>query len=291
MLASVQVDIDNVVHTDACFHIRQYFSQQQEHQGGQPQQGGSQEQEQRQQRQDSEGPAPAAATAVRSQDKAVRYVGLAADGEVLLRNFSCMCCDVWSVVTEAVACAPATPMQPQTIFADQLLWFFHHLTIGDSAVSATAFCAALTKMSERPVDDRSFLPAYQRWRHVVRPLKDPDELAAHLQKIAAQPGSSFAFWCPPASWLPVIIREAFTGTGDLATGSAAGTGHEDGAAAANSQAVAAALPPIGRHLLAGAAGQGSLEGGAAGAEQQRQGPAGRRRQQGPAHGEAASLTA
>ena len=60
-------------------------------------------------------------------------------------------------------------------------------------MSATAFCAALSKMSDRPVDDRSFLPAYQRWRHFVRPLEEPDELAAHLQKIAAQPGSSIAF--------------------------------------------------------------------------------------------------
>ena len=193
VLASVQADIDNVVHTDACCHIGQHFSQQQGHQGRLLQQGGTQEQEQLQQ-QNSEGPAPAAATAVRSQDKAVRYVGLAVtDGEVQLRSFGCMCCDVWSVMPEAVACAPATPMQPQTIFADQLLWFFHHLTIGDSAVSATAFCAALSKMSDRPVDDRSFLPAYQQWRHVVRPLEDPDELAAHLQKISAQPGSSIAF--------------------------------------------------------------------------------------------------
>ncbi len=71
--------------------------------------------------------------------------------------------------------------------ADQLFWVFRHLTVGGSAVSATAFCAALSKMSNRPVDDRSFLPAYQRSRLVVRPLEDPDELAAHLQKIAAQP--------------------------------------------------------------------------------------------------------
>ena len=41
--------------------------------------------------------------------------------------------------------------------------------------------------------DRSFLSAYQRWRHVVRPLEDPDELAAHLQRIAAPPGSSIVF--------------------------------------------------------------------------------------------------
>eukprot|EP00891_Asterochloris_glomerata_P004995 jgi/Astpho2/4995/Aster-06726 len=187
VLASVQADIDSVVHTDACCHIRQHLSHEHEHQGRRLHQGGSREQ--LQQQQNSEGPASAAATAVRSQGKAVRYVGLAVtDGEVQLRSFSCACCDVWSVMPEAVACAPATPMQPQTIFADQLLWFFHHLTVGDSAVSATAFCAALSKMSDRPVDDRSFLPAYQRWRHVVRPLEDPDELAAHLQKIVAQPG-------------------------------------------------------------------------------------------------------
>ena len=193
VLASVQADIDSVVHTDACCHIRQHFSQQQEQQGRGPHQGGSQKQEQRQRQQNSKGPAPAAATAVWSQHKEVRYVGLAADGEVQLRSFACKCCDVWSVMPEAVACALATPMQPHTIFADQLLWFFHHLTVGDSAVSATAFCAALSKMSDRPVDDRSFLPAYQRWRHVVRPLEDPDELAAHLQKSAAQPGNSVAF--------------------------------------------------------------------------------------------------
>ena len=180
----MQADIGSVVHTDACCHIKHHFSQQQEQQGRRPHQGGNQEQEQRQQHQNSEGPAPAAAAAVWSQDKAVRYVGLAADGEVQLRSFACKCCDVWSVMPEAVACAPATPMQPQTIFADQLLWFFHHLTTGDSAVSATAFCAALSKISDRPVDDRSFLPAYQWWRHVVRPLEDPDELAAHLQKTA-----------------------------------------------------------------------------------------------------------
>ena len=188
----MQADIDKVVHTDACCHIGQHLSQQQGHQGRLLQQGGTQEQEQLQQ-QNSEGPAPAAATAVRSQDKAVRFVGLAVtDGEVQLRSFGCMCCDVWSVMPEAVACAPATPMQPQTIFADQLLWFFHHLTVGDSAVSATAFCAALSKLSDRPVDDRSFLPAYQGWRQVVRSLDDPDELAAYLQKIGAQPGSSIA---------------------------------------------------------------------------------------------------
>ena len=192
VLASVQAAIDSVVHTDACCHIRQHLSHEHEHQGRRLHQGGSQEQ--LQQQQNSEGPASAAATAVRSQGKAVRYVGLAVtDGEVQLRSFSCACCDVWSVMPEAVACAPATPMQPQTIFADQLLWFFHHLTVGDSAVSATAFCAALSKMSDRLVDDRSFLPAYQRWRHVVRPLEDPDELAAHLQKIVAQPGNSIAF--------------------------------------------------------------------------------------------------
>ena len=127
VLASVQADIDSVVQTDACCPIRRYFSQ---------------EQEQRQQQQSSTGPAPAAAT-LASQDKAVRYVGLAADGEVQLRSFSCMCCGVWSVMPEAVACVPATLLQPQTIFADQLLWLFHHLTVGDSAVSATAFCAAL----------------------------------------------------------------------------------------------------------------------------------------------------
>ena len=78
-LASVQADIDSVVHTDACCRIRQHFSQQQEQQGRQPHQGGSQEQWQQQQ--NSEAPAPAAATAVRSQDKAVRYVGLAATSE------------------------------------------------------------------------------------------------------------------------------------------------------------------------------------------------------------------
>ena len=188
VLASVQADIDSVVQTDACCHIRQHFSQQHAQQGRQPHQGGCQEQEQRQ---NSEAPAPSAATTVWSQDKAVRYVGLAADGEVQLRSFGCVSCDVWSVTPEAVACAPAAPMQPQTIFADQLLWFFHHLTVGDSAVSATAFCAALSKMSDRPVDDRSFLPAYQRWRHVVQPLEDPDELAAHFEKIAAQPGNSW----------------------------------------------------------------------------------------------------
>ena len=190
VLASVQADIDSVVHTYAFCHIRQQFSHEHEHQGRRSHQGGSREQ--LQQQQNSEGPASAAATAVRSQGKAVRYVGLAVtDGEVQLRSFSCACCDVWSGMPQAVACAPATPMQPQSIFADQLLWFFHHLTVGDSAVSA--FCVALSKMSDRPVDDRSFLPAYQRWRHVVRPLEDPDELAAHLQKIAAQPGNSIAF--------------------------------------------------------------------------------------------------
>ena len=201
VLVSVQADIDCVVYKDACCHIRQHVSQQQEHQGKLLHQGGSQEQEQLQQ-QNSEAPAPAAATAVKSQDKAVRYVGLTVtDGEVQLRSFDCMCCGVWSVMPEAVACAPAMPMQPQTIFADQLFWFFHHLTVGDSAVSATAFCAALSKMSDRPVDDSSFLPAYQRWRHVKRPLEDPDELAAHLQKIAAQPGDSIAFAAlqPPGS--------------------------------------------------------------------------------------------
>ena len=119
VLASVQAEIDSVVHTDACCHISQHLSQQQEQQGRRPHQGGSQEQ--RQQQQNSEGPAPAAATAMWSQNKAVRFVGLAADGEVQLCSCSCMCCDAWSVVPEAVACAPTTPMQPQTIFADQLL--------------------------------------------------------------------------------------------------------------------------------------------------------------------------
>ena len=190
---SVQADINSVVHTDACRHIRQHFSQQQEQQGRRPHQGGSQEQEQQQQKQTSKGPAPAAATAVWSQDRAVRYVRLAVtNGEVQLRSYSCMSCDVWSVMPEAAACAPATPMQPQTIFADQLLWYFHHLTVGDSAVSATAFCAALRTMSDRPVDDRSFLSAYQRWRHVVRPLEDPAHLAAHLQQVVAQPGTLIA---------------------------------------------------------------------------------------------------
>ena len=136
VLAAVQADIDNVVHTDACCHIRQQFSHEPEHQGRRSHQGGSREQVQQQQ--NSEGLAHAAATAVRSQGKAVRNVGLAVtDGEVQLRSFSCACCDVWNVMPEAVA--------------------------------------------------------YQRWRHVVRPLEDPDELAAHLQKIAAQPGNSIAF--------------------------------------------------------------------------------------------------
>ena len=54
VLASVQADIDNVVHTDACCHIGQHFSQQQGHQGRLLQQGGTQEQEQLQQ-QNSEG--------------------------------------------------------------------------------------------------------------------------------------------------------------------------------------------------------------------------------------------
>ena len=63
---------------------------------------------------------------------------------------------------EALACVPATPMQPQTVFADQLLRTSHHLTVGNSAVSAKAFCAALSKMSDGPVLDRSLLPAYER---------------------------------------------------------------------------------------------------------------------------------
>ena len=73
----------------------------------------------------------------------------------------------------AVAWAAALPMQPQTLLADQLFWFFLHLTVRDSALSAAAFCTALSQVGDRPADQRSFLPAYQRWQHVVRPLEDP----------------------------------------------------------------------------------------------------------------------
>ncbi len=78
---------------------------------------------------------------------------------------------------------PGLPMQPQIIFADQLFWSKLHLTIGNSALSAAAFCAALSQVGDRPVDHRSCLPAYQQWQQVVRPLEDPDWLAAHLQNI------------------------------------------------------------------------------------------------------------
>ena len=95
---------------------------------------------------------------------------------------------------------PGLPMQPQIIFADQLFWSDLHLTIGNSALSAAAFCAALSQVGDRPVDHRSCLPAYQQWQHVVRPLEDPDWLAAHLQNIAAQPGTRQCIVCPSAAW-------------------------------------------------------------------------------------------
>ena len=49
------------------------------------------------------------------------YVGFAGtDSKVQLRSFGCLCCDVGSVMPEALAGTMASPMQPQTIFADQL---------------------------------------------------------------------------------------------------------------------------------------------------------------------------
>ena len=72
---------------------RQHFSQQHRPQG-QQHKGVSYDQEQRQQQQSSKAAVPAAATAVRIQDKAVGYVGLAADGEMQLRTFGCTSCDV-----------------------------------------------------------------------------------------------------------------------------------------------------------------------------------------------------
>ena len=95
VLAIVQADSDSVVQGNACCHIRQAFSQQQEYTGRRPHQGGRQEPEQRQQQQTCERPAFASKTVSRSQDKAVRYVGLAVTkGKMQLRSFGCMCCDV-----------------------------------------------------------------------------------------------------------------------------------------------------------------------------------------------------
>ena len=159
VLASVQANIDSVVHTDACCHIRQYSSQQQKRQGKQPHQGGSQKQEQRQQQQNFEG--PAAATAVRKRDKAAHYDGPAVtDGEMQLRSFGCMCCVVWNVMTEAVRPLPSSrrsSLQTRSPCSSTTL----HLGRW-SAMSATAFCAFLSKTSDRPTHDRILTLAYQR---------------------------------------------------------------------------------------------------------------------------------
>ena len=103
VLASVQADMGSLVPKYPCCHVRLHFSQEQEHQGRRRQQKGSKEQ--LQQQWNSEGPASAAATAVRSQDQAVRYAGVT-NGETQLRSFGCTCCDIWSVMPEAVAPRP-----------------------------------------------------------------------------------------------------------------------------------------------------------------------------------------
>ena len=154
VLASVQANIDNVMHTAACCNIKQHFSRQQDYQGGQPQQGGSQEQEQWELQHISEVPAPAAAAAVRSQDRALRYVSLAVtDGEVQLHSLLQL---LGGVERDARGCGMRPG--PHHAAADHLCR--PALLLPPFDRSAMAFCSAPNKTCDRPVDDRSFLLAY-----------------------------------------------------------------------------------------------------------------------------------
>ena len=85
-------------------------------------------------------------------------------------------------------------------------------------------------------------------------LKGPAGAAAHSRPSVAAGRALPSGICLHQGCLQASERHnSFIGMTDLAAGSAAGPGHEDGAAAANSHPVAADLPPIGRHPLACAA--------------------------------------